>query len=121
MLENLKSFLMRGSIIDLAIGVIIGAAFGKIVSALVDKLLMPIIGIFVGGVNFKNLKLTVGDAVIGYGELLQAVFDFVIIGMALYFLLRAVGKNAGPPPLTMTEQLLLEIRDELKRKPGKED
>ncbi len=116
MFENLKSFLMRGSILDLAVGVIIGAAFGKIVSALVDKLLMPIIGIFVGGVNFKELKFTIGHSVIGYGELLQAMFDFLIIGMALYFLLRAAGKNAGPPPPSKTEELLAEIRDELKRR-----
>jgi large conductance mechanosensitive channel len=120
MLNNLKAFLMRGSIIDLSVGVIIGAAFGKIVSALVDKLLMPIIGIFVGGINFKNLKFTVGDAVIGYGECLQAVFDFLIIGLALYFMLRAAGKNAGPPPLTVSEELLKEIRDELKRLSSKE-
>jgi large conductance mechanosensitive channel len=117
MFENLKAFLMRGSIVDLAVGVIIGAAFGKIVSALVDKLLMPIIGIFVGGINFKDLKITVGHAIIGYGELLQAVFDFLIIGIALYFLLRAAGKNAGPPPPNKTEELLAEIRDELKSRP----
>ncbi len=105
---------MRGNVVDLAVGVIIGAAFGKIVSALVDQLIMPIIGIFVGGINFKNLKLKVGDAVIGYGECMQAVFDFLIIGIALYFLLRALGKNAEVKEENKVEALLKEIRDELK-------
>jgi large conductance mechanosensitive channel len=117
MLENLKAFLMRGSVVDLAVGVIIGAAFGKIVSALVDKLIMPIIGIFVGGINFKNLQFKVGDAVLGYGEVIQATVDFLIIGLALYFLLKAAGKQPTAPAPTPTEALLREIRDELKNRP----
>ncbi len=115
MLNNLKAFLLRGNVLDLAVGVIIGTAFGKIIGALVDKLLMPLIGIIIGGIDFKGLNFTVGASKLGYGEVIQAVFDFVIIGLALYFILKAAGQKPGAPAPTPTEALLAEIRDELKK------
>ncbi len=115
MLANLKSFLVRDNVLALAVGIIIGGAFGKIVTTMVDKLIMPIIGILLGGVNFKGLELKIGDSIIGYGEVIQAIFDFLIIGIVLYFLLKAAGQKPGPPAPTPSEALLAEIRDELKK------
>lgn len=115
MIQQLKSFLMRGNVLDLAVGVIIGAAFGKIVSALVDKMLMPIIGALMGGVNFSTLAVELMGVKIEYGAFIQAVIDFLLIGVALFILLRAAGQKPGPPEPTPTEALLAEIRDLLKK------
>jgi large conductance mechanosensitive channel len=115
MLANLKSFLVRDNVLALAVGIIIGGAFGKIVTTLVDKLIMPVIGIFMGGVNFKGLEFKIGNSIIGYGEVIQAIIDFVIIGIVLYFLLKAAGQKPGPPAPTPSEALLAEIRDELRK------
>jgi large conductance mechanosensitive channel len=115
MLANLKSFLVRDNVLALAVGIIIGSAFGKIVTTMVDKLIMPLIGILLGGLNFKGLNFKIGDAVVGYGEVIQAIFDFVIIGVVLYFLLKAAGQKPGPPAPSPSEVLLAEIRDELRR------
>jgi large conductance mechanosensitive channel len=114
MWAQLKSFLMRGNVLDLAVGVIIGAAFGKIVSALVDNMVMPLIGVLMGGVNFEALSIKVLDAEIGYGAFIQAIFDFMLVGVALFLLLRAAGQKPGPPAPTPSEELLAEIRDLLK-------
>ena len=119
MWTHLKTFLMRGSILELAVGVIIGAAFGKIVSALVDKILMPLIGVAMGGVNFQSLTARVLGVEIGYGAFIQAIFDFTLIGVTLFLLLRAAGKNPTPAPAITTEQLLTEIRDLLKQQQEK--
>jgi large conductance mechanosensitive channel len=99
----------------LAVGVIIGSAFGKIVTTMVDKLIMPVIGILLGGLNFKGLNLTIGNAVVSYAEVIQAIFDFVIIGIVLYFLLKTAGQKPGPPAPSPSEVLQAEIRDELRR------
>lgn len=115
MFSNLKSFLVRDNVLALAVGIIIGGAFGKIVTTLVDKLIMPVIGIFLGGINFKGLELKIGQSVIGYGEVIQAIFDFLIIGIVLYFILKAAGQKPGPPDPTPSEALLAEIRDELRK------
>lgn len=115
MIQQLKSFLMRGNVLDLAVGVIIGAAFGKIVSALVDKMLMPIIGALMGGINFNTLAVEMMGVKIEYGAFIQAVIDFLLIGVALFILLRAAGQKPGPPEPTPTEALLAEIRDLLKK------
>ena len=119
MLAQLKTFLMRGSILELAVGVIIGAAFGKIVSALVDKILMSLIGVAMGGINFQSLSVKIVGVEIGYGAFIQAIFDFTLIGVTLFLLLRAAGKNPGPPPAITTEELLTEIRDLLKEQQAK--
>ena len=120
MWTQLRTFLMRGSILELAVGVIIGAAFGKIVSALVDNILMPLIGIAMGGVNFQALSIKILGVDIGFGAFLQAIFDFSLIGVVLFLLLRIAGKNPvpEPPPLPAitTDELLMEIRDLLKER-----
>lgn len=134
--KEFKEFTMRGNVLDLAVGVIIGAAFGKIVSAFVDKVIMPPIGIILGKVNFADLKLvlqtavTQGDKVIspevaiGYGAFLQTIIDFVIIAFCIFMVLKAYNlskkkEEAAPPPPpapTKEEVLLTEIRDLLKNK-----
>lgn len=116
LIKDLKGFLMRGSIVELAVGVIIGTAFGKIVSALVDKIFMPLLGIAMGGVNFQNLTIRVWGVPVEYGAFIQSVFDFTLIGIVLFFILRLFGKHPGEPGgPPATEQLLTEIRDLLKK------
>lgn len=134
MLQEFKKFAMRGNVIDMAVGIIIGGAFGKIVSSIVGDLIMPIIGLFVGGVNFTDLKLvlkeaqTVGETTIpeislNYGAFIQATFDFLIIAFAIFMLIKAINKlnkkkEEAPAPAAPAEdiQLLSEIRDLLKEK-----
>ena len=136
MLQEFKEFAMKGNVVDLAVGVVIGAAFGKIVSALVDGVIMPVIGMAMGGVNFADLAVVLKEAVIGpdgkevaaavaikYGAFLQTVFDFVIIAFVLFLVIKAMNRMkraeaaAPPAPAEPAEDVLLlrEIRDALKR------
>lgn len=124
MLQEFKAFAMKGNVIDLAVGIIIGAAFGKIVSALVDNVLMPLLGILIGSKNFDALVLQVGEAQIGYGAFLSALLNFVIIAFALFLLIKGLsraqrlGQTEKPGELTVVPediQLLREIRDSLKK------
>jgi large conductance mechanosensitive channel len=133
LLSEFKSFAMRGNVVDLAVGVVIGAAFGKIVSALVDGIIMPPLGLLVGGVDFGSLSITLKDAIVGpdgqeqaaavlfkYGAFLQTVLDFVIIAFAIFVVVRIMNRHkrkeeAAPPPGPSDEvRLLTEIRDALK-------
>jgi len=133
MMSEFKAFAMRGSVVDLAVGVVIGAAFGKIVSALVDGIMMPPIGLALGGVNFGDLAVTLKDAVIGpdgkeiaaavlwkYGAFFQTVIDFMIIAFAIFVVVKVMNRmkkkeEAAPPPGPSDEvKLLVEIRDLLK-------
>ena len=137
-LQEFKQFAMRGNVVDMAVGVIIGGAFGKIVSSLVSDVIMPGVGLLVGGVNFTDLKITLKDAVmngeevvspavaINYGNFLQVTFDFIIIAFAVFMLVKGVNalskkkeeKPAAPatPPAPPADiQLLTEIRDLLKK------
>lgn len=128
---------MRGNVLDMAIGVIIGGAFGKIVSSLVDDIIMPAVGVLVGGVNFSDLKLTIKEAqgdvaavTINYGNFVQVVIDFLIVAFAIFMVIKAVNKlseirrrkaeevaaAAPAPEPTETEKLLREIRDLMKEK-----
>jgi large conductance mechanosensitive channel len=116
MLKEFGQFIMRGNVLDLAVGVIIGGAFNSIVTALVDKLIMPLVGIALGGLDFKGLSLMVGNAKLGYGEVIQAVVNFVIIGFVLFMILRAYNAAAkkkdasyAPAP-TPTEALLADLK-----------
>lgn len=117
-----KKFAMKGSVVDLAVGVIIGGAFGKIVTSLVNDLIMPILGLLLGGVNFSGLQFRFGNAVIKYGAFVQNVVDFLIIAVSIFFMVRFLNtfKKKEPPkpaadPLPSTEaQLLIQIRDLLK-------
>lgn len=121
--SEFKTFVQRGNVIDLAVGVIMGAAFGKIVSSLVADILMPPIGALTGGVNFSALKLPLGTgekaAMINYGSFLQTTFDFLIVAVCVFLLVKAVNslnKPKGPAPAGPSDEvkLLSEIRDLLK-------
>jgi len=121
MMKEFKAFAMRGNVVDLAVAVIIGGAFGKIVTSLVADVVMPIVGLLLGGVNFSGLSITVGDAVIKYGAFIQAIVDFLIIAWVIFLALKALTKvkkaepPAAPAPPPPQEVLLTEIRDLLKK------
>lgn len=133
--KEFKEFAMRGNVLDMAIGIVIGGAFGKIVSSFVADLMTPLLGLLIGGVNFSDLKIVLKQAVMkgeevispevafSYGNFIQVVFDFLIIAFAIFMLLKAVNKfkkkkeeapeaPAAPPA---DVQLLTEIRDLLKK------
>ena len=123
MWQEFKAFIMRGNVIDLAIAVVIGAAFTAIINSLVNDIIMPIIGVVIGGLNFAGLGITVGGAVIAYGNFIQAVINFLLIAVVLFFIVKAINKAspkkeapAAPPPGPSNEaKLLTEIRDLLKK------
>jgi large conductance mechanosensitive channel len=133
MLKEFKEFAMRGNVVDLAIGVIIGAAFGKIVTSLVSDVLMPPIGLLLGNVDFSNLFLnlngsyetvdeaaTAGAPIVKYGLFINTVIDFVIVAFVIFLVVKGLNKlkrkqEAAPPPgPSAEEKLLMEIRDVLK-------
>lgn len=132
-LQDFKAFAMRGNVIDMAVGVIIGAAFGKIVSSIVNDIIMPPIGWLIGGVNFTDLKFVLPanplkpdlpPATISYGNFLQTTLDFVIVAFCIFLLIKGITKltkkkddtPADPPAPSKEELLLTEIRDLLKSK-----
>ncbi len=90
MLEDFKKFVMRGNVLDLAVAVIIGGAFGKIVSSLVGDVIMPLIGLVIGGINFTGLNFTVREAVVNYGTFIQNVVDFLLIAFVIFLLVRGI-------------------------------
>ena len=98
MLKEFKEFVMRGNVIDLAVAVIIGVAFGAIVTSLVNDILMPLIGLVLGGIDFSALAFQVGDAVIKYGAFIQAVINFLIIAFVVFLIVRAINRLKGPAP-----------------------
>lgn len=119
--REFREFAIKGNVLDLAVGVIIGAAFGKIVSSLVSDLFMPILGMLTGGVNFSSLAVQVGDASLAYGKFLQTVLDFTIIAFAIFLVIKAANsfkrrEEAKIPAPSREEQLLTEIRDLLKQR-----
>lgn len=129
MIEEFKKFALKGNVVDLAVGVIIGAAFGKIVSSLVDNIIMPPLGLLIGGVDFSQLKIILsaasadgkGEVAIGYGIFLQTVVNFLLVAWALFILIKAMNKlqkkaEEAPAPAVTPEDVLLlrEIRDSLK-------
>lgn len=115
--DDFKKFALRGNVLDLAIAVIIGAAFGKIITALVDGVIMPIIGLFLGGINITDKTITVGQAVIKWGMFLQAITDFAIIAFSLFLVIKLIAQlhKTPTPPLTKEQTLLTEIRDLLQK------
>ncbi len=123
-ISEFKSFIMRGNVVDLAVGVVIGAAFTKIVDAMVAGIFMPIIGLLTPNTNFNNITLTLyGESKLGVGALIQAVFNFVIIGACLFTVVKLMNamqkkEEAKPSEPTPTEKLLTEIRDELRKSPA---
>ena len=90
--DEFREFIAKGNVMDMAVGVIIGGAFGKIVSSLVENILMPLIGILLGGVSFENLAVTVGTAEVKYGIFLQSVFDFLIIAFVIFVMIKQISK-----------------------------
>ena len=122
-IKEFKEFAMKGNVMDMAVGVIIGGAFGKIVSSLVDDVLMPLIGVATGGVDFTGLIAKVGDAEVKYGVFIQNIIDFLIIAFCIFLMIHAMNKmkkeepEAPAAPAGPTqEELLAEIRDLLKTK-----
>lgn len=128
MMSEFKAFAMRGNVIDLAVGVVIGGAFGKIVSSLVDSIIMPVIGALTSGVDLSELSANIGTeevpVLIKYGAFIQAAIDFLIIAFVIFMALKAINKlqapaapakPAEPPPPPREQVLLEEIRDLLKR------
>ncbi|MBV6477405.1 MAG: Large-conductance mechanosensitive channel [Ignavibacteria bacterium] len=119
MIKEFKEFISKGNAIDLAVGVIIGGAFGAIVNSIVGDLLMPLIGIILGGINFSGLTVTIGGAVLPYGKFIQAVINFLIIAFVLFLIVKSINKFRSVkvdeiPPPTKDQELLGEIRDLLK-------
>jgi large conductance mechanosensitive channel len=119
--SEFKEFAMKGNVIDLAVGVIIGAAFGKIVASLVSDVLMPLFGTVLGGLDFTGLVIGIGQAKIQYGKFIQSCVDFVIIAWAIFLAVKLINRfkrkeEAAPAAPPRQEQLLEEIRDLLKRK-----
>lgn len=128
MFQEFKKFISKGNVVDLAVGVIIGGAFGKIVSSLVNDILMPIIGILIGGVDFSNLSLKIGDVRITYGMFIQNVIDFLIIAFCVFIFVKIVNKltdvtnklekkkEIKEEKIEETElSVLKEIREEIKK------
>lgn len=130
-LKEFKEFAVKGNVVDMAVGIIIGASFGKIISSLVGDVIMPPIGVLLGGVDFSNLAITVKEAageipavVISYGKFVQTVVDFTIIAFSIFVVVKLINSlkrkeeeaPAAPPAPSAQEVLLTEIRDLLKEK-----
>ena len=122
MLKEFRDFISKGNVIDLAVAVILGVAFGAIITSLVNDILMPIIGIVFGGIDFTGMSILVGDAAISYGNFIQALINFLLIALALFLIVRGYNslrkkeEKAPPPPEPSQEvKLLTEIRDLLKK------
>ena len=115
-MSEFKKFISKGSIIDMAIGVIIGGAFGKIVTSLVNDIIMPLIGIILGGLDFSELQLKIGDASIRYGSFIQSVVDFLIIAICIFIMIQVLKDIKAKADLKLGKKkeevlLLMEIRD----------
>ena len=129
MLKEFRDFISRGNVLDLAVAVVIGTAFLAIVTSLVNDIIMPIIGMIIGGVNFTGLSIKVGEAEIMYGNFIQAMINFLLVALVVFLIVKAINeaqrrltspkevKKAAPPPLSAEEKLLTEIRDLLRKRP----
>lgn len=129
MIQEFRDFAVKGNMIDMAVGIIIGAAFGKLITSLVGDIVMPPLGQLIGGVNFSELKVTIGSpipgkepATLNYGNFIQTAFDFLIVALAIFMVVKAINKMkrkqeaapAAPTAPTKDQLLLMEIRDLLK-------
>lgn len=126
-IEEFKAFAVKGNVVDLAVAVVIGAAFGKIVSSLVANVIMPLVGILLGGVSFQELSYQVGNATVSYGVFLQAVVDFMIVAFVIFMVVKAITKaqtigvreevpvEKAPAEPSEEVKLLREIRDSVRR------
>ena len=127
MMKEFKTFISRGNVVDMAVGVVVGGAFTAIINSVVNDVFMPIVGMITGGVNFSELKVTVGSAELCYGNFIQAVVNFLIIAFAMFMVVKAINKMkkkeeekpaapAAPPKPSDEVVLLTEIRDLLNKK-----
>jgi large conductance mechanosensitive channel len=126
MVKEFREFVMRGNVMDMAVGIVIGAAFGKIVSSLVTDIIMPPVGLLIGGVNFTNLKFPIGSGAepvtVNYGSFIQTMVDFIIVAFAIFMVVKVINRMkrkqaeapSVPPAPTKDQVLLTEIRDLLK-------
>ena len=125
MLKEFREFISRGNVMDLAVAVVIGAAFAGVVTSLVNDIITPIIGIFLGGIDFSGLAITVGEAAITYGNFIQALINFLIIALVIFMIVRTINQikrrferekedPAAPAEPSAQEKLLMEIRDLLR-------
>ncbi|WP_285274640.1 large-conductance mechanosensitive channel protein MscL [Halopseudomonas bauzanensis] len=134
LIQEFKSFAMRGNVIDMAVGIIVGAAFGKVVSSFVDNIIMPPLGLMIGGVDFSDLAVVLREArgdleavTLGYGAFIQSVVDFLIIAAAIFVAIKVMNslkhkeeaKPSAPPAPSKEEVLLTDIRDLLKQQTEK--
>ena len=125
MINEFKKFIFRGSVIDLAVAFVIGVAFTAIINSLVNDIIMPLIGLILGKVDFASLSITVGDAVVAYGKFIMAIVNFLLVALVLFLVIKAINRvneakkkeEAAAPPPEPTEEvkLLTEIRDQLKK------
>ena len=122
--DEFKSFAVKGNVLDLAVAVVIGAAFGKIVSSLVTDVIMPIVGLLMGGIDFTGLSYKLGAATVTYGVFVQSIIDFIIVAIAIFLMVKAINKAQKPAvaavetaPKEPSEEvkLLREIRDSVRR------
>lgn len=130
-MQEFREFIAKGNVVDMAIGVIMGSAFGKIVSSLVDNILMPLIGVLIGGLDFADLSVKVGGATIQYGLFIQNIVDFLIIAICMFVMMKAFAKFRHEEEVTEVEEapaepseevrLLSEIKDLLARQTGAAD
>ncbi len=123
MIKEFREFIMRGNVMDLAVAVIIGGAFTAIVNSLVNDIIMPIVGVILGGVDFTTMAITYQDATITYGNFIQAIINFLLIALVLFLLIRSINRAnrkkveaPAPPAPTAEEKLLTEIRDLLRER-----
>lgn len=127
-IDEFKTFAMKGNVVDLAIAVVVGSAFGKIVASLVDNIVMPIIGILLGGISFSGLSYALGDSVITYGIFIQSVIDFLIISLVIFMVVKVINKTKETfisgdeevvieKPIEVSEEVMIlrEIRDSLRQ------
>ena len=129
--SEFKEFAMKGSVLDLAVGVVIGAAFGKIVASMVGDVIMPPLGLAIGNINFSDLALHIGtdpkgkEVLLKYGAFIQTIFEFLIIALVLFMVIKGINRLKRPPPPptpaaapppTRTEELLTQIRDQLAKR-----
>lgn len=121
LLSEFKQFAMRGNVMDLAVAVVIGAAFGKIVTSLVNGIIMPLIGLLLGGINVADKSFKIGQTVVQWGSFLQSIIDFTIIAFAIFMAIKFINllqrkEEEKPEVITKEEALLMEIRDLLKNR-----
>ena len=125
LVKEFKEFALKGNVIDLAVAVVLGAAFGAVVTSLTESLIMPLVSIFTGKDGVENLSYAVGETVFPYGKFLQAIINFILIALVLFFIIRTMNRLARKkevqadtpkePEYTLSEKLLMEIRDGLKK------